>query len=229
MQQHAAVPGDRGYFRHRLDRTDFAIGMHDADQDRAVGDRRAQHRRIDPAIPVDRQVGHRRAKGFEEFAGRQGRGMFDACRDDVAAGATAREEGALDRMIDAFRAAAGEDHLARRTAKQRRDLAARVFNRVAGRAAGPVQGGGVAIGTVEETANRLRHFRRQRCAAVVIEVDHAPSITMATRPMACRPSTIAIAAWKSSSGKTCATRGFSRSSSNHANSCAIISRIRSAY
>ena len=66
---------------------------------------------IDPARPVNGQVGNLRAQPFEEPAGFDDRGVLDPRGDDVVALVAQREERALEGKVVGFAAAAGEEDL----------------------------------------------------------------------------------------------------------------------
>ena len=69
VQQHALRLRDLADLGDRLQHADFVVGVHDADQDRLVGDGRLQLVEIDQAVGLHRQIGHAHAVLFEPLAG----------------------------------------------------------------------------------------------------------------------------------------------------------------
>ena len=58
MEQNTALPGNGTDLGQRLDRADFIVGVHDADQNRFTGNSLAHGFRIDSAAAVNRQNSH---------------------------------------------------------------------------------------------------------------------------------------------------------------------------
>src|SRR5579875_2962623 len=83
MQRNPVRAGDFGDFSDRLDRADLVVRVHDADQERVLGDRLADVIGVDKAAPVDGNVGHGRTKSLKKPAWRYDRGMLDLRGDDV--------------------------------------------------------------------------------------------------------------------------------------------------
>jgi hypothetical protein len=79
---------------------------------------------IDPAAAVDGNDGHIEAVPLQKSAGSEDCRMLDRTGDDVAALAPLGPGHPFEREVVGLAAAAGEDDLVRRAAKQRRDLAA---------------------------------------------------------------------------------------------------------
>jgi hypothetical protein len=138
VKQDAALARDARALCDRFDGADLVVGVHDGDEDRARRDGAAQIGGIDAAGAVDRQVGHLRAQAFEEAARLDDGRMLDRGGDDVVALVVQREEHALQRQIVGLAAAAGENDLVVLAPKQRRHLAARIFERGFGLGRGPV-------------------------------------------------------------------------------------------
>ena len=65
MHQDAAFFRDPADLADILDHADFVVGVHHADQDGLVRDRRAEFFEIDQAVALDRQISHADARFFQ--------------------------------------------------------------------------------------------------------------------------------------------------------------------
>jgi hypothetical protein len=121
-ERHAALPADGAQVCHRIDGADLVVDGHDRHQDRVGGDCRAEVRRRDQAITIDRQVGHVEPDPLEELHRVENRRMLDRGGDQVLALAEVAERDPLDRQVVRLRPAPGEGHLFRRDAQDAGDL-----------------------------------------------------------------------------------------------------------
>jgi hypothetical protein len=85
VKQHAMLAGNTGTVLDRLDRADFVVGVHDADQDRPRCDRSPKIVGIDTSRSVDREAGDACAKAFEKPARFENRRMLDLRCDNMVA------------------------------------------------------------------------------------------------------------------------------------------------
>ncbi len=70
VQEDALAPAnDLGDLGHRLDRADLVVGKHDRHQDRAVRECRLELVRIDPPVPIDRELDDLEAELLEVAQG----------------------------------------------------------------------------------------------------------------------------------------------------------------
>src|SRR3954454_5422415 len=104
MEQNLMLARDHTDFRDRLDRTDFIVGMHDADENGAICNRTAHCIRIDSARAISRQISHPRAHLLQELARSENGRMLDPGRDDVLTLAPECEVHTLEREIVRFAA-----------------------------------------------------------------------------------------------------------------------------
>jgi len=118
----AVLAGDGADLADRLDGPDLVVGGHHRDQNGAVGDRIPDGRRIDPPLPVDRQVGDREALLFQEGAGVEDGVVLDRRRDDVVAPVAVRMGDPLDRPVVRLGPAGGEEDLFGACADRRGNL-----------------------------------------------------------------------------------------------------------
>ena len=179
--------GNLADFSHRIDHTNFVVGVHDGDQDRLWRNRFAHILRINAPIAPHRQIRHFVAVLFQALAGVQYRLVLNGLRDDVIALLAVHFRDALDHQIVGFCRAASEDDLLRRGTYQRSHLRARVFHRFF---AGPTKRV-VAARRVPEFLgeigqHRLHHTRIHWRGCVIVHVNrqlysHLVSPKSATR------------------------------------------------
>jgi hypothetical protein len=82
-----------------LQNTNFIVGVHDADQDRLVGNGALEHLHIDSTVAHDREVGNAAALLFQVLAGIENRFVFRSRGDDVVAFFGIHLGDALDREV----------------------------------------------------------------------------------------------------------------------------------
>jgi hypothetical protein len=165
------LAGNAGAVLDRLDGSNLVVGMHDADKDRARGDRLAQIVRINATGAVNGQVGHTCTEAFEETTRFNNCRMLNTRGDDVIALVATREECALESKIIRFAAAARENDLVVVAAKQRRHLAARCLQRSFCRGRRPMPAGRIAVVIRKKRAHCGSDRRIDGRARVVIEID----------------------------------------------------------
>jgi hypothetical protein len=103
---------DADSFRDRLDRADFVVDLHNADERRTVADRILQLLKIDEALAVDSQIGDVEPLLFEAFGGVKDSVVLDSGGYDVVGAAlSAGVGGTTERQVVAFAAARGEGEL----------------------------------------------------------------------------------------------------------------------
>ena len=125
VEEDALLLRDRADLRDRLQHADLVVGGHDRDEDRLVGDRRAQLVEADAAVLLHRQVGDARALLLELLARVDHRLVLGDARDDVVALLAVHLGDALDREVVRLGGAAREDDLLRVGADQLGHLLAR--------------------------------------------------------------------------------------------------------
>src|SRR5678816_2424537 len=203
----AMFPRNSADLRNRLNRADFVVGVHDSDQDRACSHRATNIVGIDTAEAVDRQIGHSGAEPLEESAWTEHSRVLDLRRDDVLALVGERSERALDREVVRFTPATREHDLFRSAAEQARNLAARVLNRGPGRHARPMPARRIPERFVQERPHDCSDCGIDRCARVVVEIDHGFLCSFITKPTTTpeRNVTAAIATMAQRSPKKSAT------------------------
>src|SRR5262249_15010750 len=103
------LTSNTGAVSDRFNGPDLIIGMHNADEDRALRDRLTKVGRVNAASPVNGQIGHPRAQALEKVARCDDCRMLDPGGDDVIALVAQSEEHALKREIISFAAAACEN------------------------------------------------------------------------------------------------------------------------
>ena len=130
VQQHPAFPGDPADFANRLQHADFVVGMHDANQDRLVRDRRFQLVQIYQAVLLHRQVSDPRTMLLQPLAGVENRLVLGSSGNDVIAFLGIHLGHALERQVVRLRRATGEDDLFRSRADQVGNLLARLLRRL---------------------------------------------------------------------------------------------------
>src|ERR1035437_5264587 len=167
----AGLVGDPGDFGDGLERAEFVIGVHDADQHGLGAQGAADVFGTYDAVRGDAQAGDLAAFGARLFSGREHGRVLDGAGDDVL-GRGGRGAGeAEDGEIVGLGAAAGEDDLGGTGIDERGHLAARGFQALLGGLSEMVDAGRVTIHLSEARHHRLEDLRIDRCGGVVIEVE----------------------------------------------------------
>ena len=122
VEEDVAGPADGGDLGHGLDRPDLAVGRHDGDEDRVLGQGLVHLGRVDPPVPVDGHEGRREARPLQGLDRVEDGGVLDGRDDDVPAAGLLAQGQALDGEIVGLAAARGEIDLGRRRPDQGGDL-----------------------------------------------------------------------------------------------------------
>src|SRR6266567_522853 len=91
MDEHSLLATDGSNFTDRLQRPDFIVRVHDADQRGAAGHHATDIVGIDEAVAINRQDRDAAAQAFEEGARLQGCWMLDRAGDEMRARLAAEE------------------------------------------------------------------------------------------------------------------------------------------
>ena len=173
MEDDAAPGADPlGDLGDRLDRPDLVVGQHDADQDRAVGQRGLELVRIDPSVPVDGQLDDLEPELLEiaQACGRR-RGARSSVDHDPMAARLAGPGRALQGQVVRLRPARGEDDLAGLGAEPGGEPLVGLVERRAGAPAVGMRRARVAEHLGQVRQHRLDDLAVERGRRGVIEVD----------------------------------------------------------
>jgi hypothetical protein len=132
--------------------------------------------RIDPPIPIHRQLDDLEAELLEVLQRVQHRVMLDCARDDAVAAALARPRCALQREVERLRAAAREHDLTRARTDRAADSLVRVVERRARPAAIRMRGRWVAELAAEVREHGLERLPPQGRGGRMVEIDRHPGI-----------------------------------------------------
>ncbi len=172
VQQDALGLGDLADLGNRLDDADFVVGVHDADQNRLVGDGRLQLLQIHQTVGLHREIGDAHAVLFKPLAGVEDGLVLGGRGNDVVALFGIHFGHALQRQIVRFGGAAGEHDLFASGADQTRDLLARLLDRFLGfPTKAVIAAGGIAERLKEIRLHGVEYARIHRGGRVIIHVD----------------------------------------------------------
>ena len=130
MEEHALAAADDGRdFGDRLERADLVVAEHDRDEDRPVVDRGLELGRVNPAVPIDRQLDDLEPELLEVAERVADRVMLDRGGDDPRSARLARPRRSLDREVVRLGAAGREDDLACLGMEPGRDPLVRIVER----------------------------------------------------------------------------------------------------
>ena len=161
LAQRLGLSFDRsGQLCNGLHGADLVVGVHDAHQHRAGGQRGPQRFRVHQAVGVHREVGDLEAELLQELAGVEHAVVFDSGGDDVVAPLLGGEGDALDGGVVRLAAAAGEDDLVGAAIQDAGHREAGLVHGLAGLLSQAVDTGGVAEFPGEVGHHRFQHFRR---------------------------------------------------------------------
>ena len=127
MEEHLLFAADLADLGQRLDDADLVVHGHDRNQNRLVGDRRAQHVEIEQAVLSDRQIRDLEALLLEMAAGIEHALVLGHRGDDVILPVLVELGDATDRKIVRLGGAGCEDHFLLVRADQPGDLATRLL------------------------------------------------------------------------------------------------------
>ena len=157
---------------HRLDHADFVVHHHDRSEDGIGADRRLELLDVDQTILLHLEISRLEPLALELAESVEHGLVLGLLRDEVLAFGLVEVGGALDREVVALGRARGPDDLLRVGVDQRRDMRARLFDRLLGLPAERVR----AARRIAEMLGQIRdHLRRDawidRRGRRIIQID----------------------------------------------------------
>jgi hypothetical protein len=155
----------------RLDRADFVVGEHHADQDRLGRNRRLDFVRVDAAVAIHRHLDDLEAELLEVPDRVTDGVVLDGGGDDPMAASLACPGGALESQVVGLGAAGGEDDLARLGSDGTCRSLVSLVEPGAGPTTGSVQRRGIAELPCQERQHGFEGLGPQRRGGGVVQID----------------------------------------------------------
>ena len=174
MQQHAVFTGDGTNVGERSNGADFAVDVHDGDENGMPGNGFADSVRIDQPGTVNRHIGHFKALLFERLAGVKDGFVLGRRGNEMVSLVAVCPGNAFERQVVGFGSPAGKDNFFRCGIDQRCYLLACRLHRFLGFPAIAVRAtGGIAEFVGEVGHHGVEHRRSERRGGVMIEVNRS--------------------------------------------------------